>query len=72
MVKATLLQRWFWAGAVMLFVGFCTSTKLACNVKLLTMINCTVLPLVNTVSGRSVPPVQLVKAKPVPGVAVML
>ncbi len=56
---------------VMLRVGLVMSTKLACNVKFVTITNWIVGPLVSKVSGRLVPPIQLVKAKPVPAVAVM-
>ena len=55
----------------MLNVGLLVSTKFACNIKFDSIENVTVVPLVIRVSGRLVPPVQLVKAKPVPAVAVM-
>ena len=70
-VANALVMCWPEVGEVIVRVGLVTSRKLACNIRFDTIKNCTVGPLVMMLSGRLVPPVQLVKTKPVPGVAAM-
>ena len=70
-VKAALLTLSPAGTLVMLMVGLVKSTKLACNIKFGSITNCTVGPLVRTLNGRFIPPVQLVNTKPVPAVAVI-
>ena len=71
-LASALVIFWPAVGTVIVTVGLVTSTKLTCSVRFDSIMNCTAALFVFTPPNQSVEITQLVKLKPLAGVAAML